>query len=481
MKLVEEEEDDEEIVQTWDQKVRALENEKKELQKRLDTDEEEDSIQLKSLNNKIDELLAENNELKAAIGQLEAQVDMVDQNPSTVSAFDGYSTARQNRPSIKLDVLKQKINQMVIENDELKSTIARLRWASNYHQNVEEYNSEEEVIEEEVEDFMSAEDISQLEDQLNQLKDLLSSEQSESKKWKEMYESLKKEKEESTKSSKNNKNGDTFDENVIYDWVLNSTNVLKEALVKGSGVVGTKLKEIFDKLTENDSIFSGDISMGINATQTVFYELNRRLQNKWQELQDLKDVLSNGNKKISNKMSKLLERTVRKLQDAGNKLLSKEERLKSRVDAFSNRISKLIVDLDNKWNNLLNKLSDRYSKQHKSSETYENSEPKINWFFERAKSRRQHQTSPSDTETDGNRKSNIEFDRVVIDDSDVDQFSDSGVEEEEAEENWFLRKAKKPKINNDFEFERPNHKSRRHSYRTKQEFAQKFDYTSRQR
>lgn len=503
MKLVEEEEDDQVIVQSWDSKVKVLEHENQELQRRLEDEEEEDSLQMKRFNDRIDELLAENNELKSAIAQLEAQVVMVSPNPNPVLIEDqlrsGKSEEQQSIdqtsiPIIKLDLLKQKINQLVVENDELRSTIARLRWANHRSESESEVEVDDPTITDEMADKV-------LEEQLEELRQLLSSEQNESKMWREMYEKLRLEmidkmskegSKGSTNSGDNGKNANDnniFDENQIYDWIFNSTNVLKEALVKGSGVVGDRLKAMFHKISENESIFSGEVLRGINSTQSVLFELSRQLQDKWQELQDLRTAFADGSQKISTKMSKLLDRTIRKLQEASNKLLStNEEDIDQKVEHFSNHISKLIKNLDKKWNNLFNKLSDRYYKQSSNSESStedkdkQSSDPKTNWFFERAKSRREEQMktrSASQTQTDDRLKSDYEYNRIVIEESDDTDSDDSGVDEEPEEGvNWFLRKAKKTNVNDDSnEFE--SHRRRRMKYKTTKQFAHRFEYNSR--
>lgn len=493
-KLVEEEADDAVIVQSWGDRVRVLQNENKELQKRLEDDEEEDSLLVSQLNKRIDELVAENSELKSAIGQLEAQVVMVDSSGHKSSQHQWTDrkqwTSDERKTPIKLDLLKQRINQMVIENDELKSTIGRLRWAN---QNDKEKDKESptqvrsDPLESEELESESAEETTivsqeedndlltkQMEEELNQLRQKLWSEQNESQMWRDMYEKLKNEMlekmvnervveesvdgrsrqtitEEEEVNSGGHQKSDPLNENVdnVYDWVLNSSHVLKEALVSGSGVVADKLRALLD---------NNQLLRGINATQSVVYDLNSRLQNKWQELQDLKTVLANGNQKISNKMSKLLDKTVRKLREASDKLLTKEEDIERRVNHFSNHITRLIVNLDKKWNNLLNKLSDRYAKQSESSaeesvQQFESSESKINWFFLRAKSRREESQPMSD--------GGQEVDEKVDD-----------------QENWFLRKARKPKEPIAGE-ESPHHwyHSRRDRLKRSRHFEQSYRYS----
>ncbi|CAG2178845.1 unnamed protein product, partial [Oppiella nova] len=523
MKLVEEEEDDEVIVQSWGSRVALLEAENQELKIRFEEDEEEDEEVMQRLNDRIVELLAENQELKAAIYQLEAQVVNVVHTPSDIdSSAKSYSYAEDKSTTagtanlkvpVKLDLLKQRINQMVIENDELKSTIARLRWTS--HDTIETEDSDqvidEYIADEEVEEMDNIQESSEeLERQLNELRDRLNTEQMEAKKWREMYENLKTTADDNINQNENNKpqkpssdkmddtidDEDIIEDNVIYDWVLNSTNLFREALHKGSSVISHKLKGLYDRLmSDNESIIPLEVFNGLNLTQTVIIDLNRRLQNKWQELQDLKTVFASGNEKISNKMSRLYAQTIRKLHDAKNKLLSKEKTMRSKVDEFTVHMSRLVNKMDDKWNQLLNKLSKRYSKdsstgpedQHSSRDTKgdEEFEPKINWFFRRANSRRkQHVYGPGFGSTTRTART-VEFDRkvrvnaysrhVTLDeDSDADESSDreeavdSGVDsdaEHEEDVNWFLKRPKKSKLGTDYEFERPTARQRRMKYR----------------
>jgi hypothetical protein len=472
MKLVEEEEDDEVIVQSWGNRVALLENENKELRSRIEDDEEEDSVVLQNLNDRIDELLKENNELKSAIAQLEAQVVMVGHNPATISSSDGeYSLPRlpksTDKFSIKLDLLRQRINQMVLENDELKTTIARLRWSEK------SYDSDL-VLEEEEDEENPALDLSKLEEQMNNLKEMLMTEQTESKKWKEMYEEMKFKNEEML-NKENNNNRKQFDESVVYEWIWNSTNALKEVLISGSSVVGDRLKAMFEQLSKSESIIPNEIYNGINATQSILADLNQRLQNKWEELQNLKNVMSNGNQKLSYKMAKLLENTLRKLQDAGEKLINNENTLKARVEHFSNRISKLVENLDNKWSELLNKWSKRYSKRFDSNEETKSNTIPNNWFLERASARRAQQT-----ENEG-----IIRNADEIKGNENSGFVESNAEESDnSEENWYLKKGKKSKINEEFNTNSDKLKAKKMKLKDNQQFANKVHYScsnSRQR
>ncbi len=467
MKLVEEEEDDEVIVQSWGNRVAILENENKELRSRIEDDEEEDSVVLQNLNDRIDELLKENNELKSAITQLEAQVVMVGHNPTTISSSDGeYSLPRLPKSSdkvpIKLDLLRQRINQMVLENDELKTTIARLRWSEKSH------NSDL-VLEEEEDEENPDLDLSNLEEQMNSLKDMLMTEQIESKKWKEMYEEMKLKNEEILNKENNNNNNNNrkqFDESVVYQWIWNSTNVLKEVLISGSSVVGDRLKAMFEQLSKSESIIPNEIYNGINATQSILSDLNQRLKNKWEELQNLKNVVSNGNQKLSYKMAKLLENTLRKLQDAGEKLINNENTLKARVEHFSNRISRLVENLDNKWNELLNKWSKKYSRRYDSNEEIKSNTMPNNWFLERASARRAQQT-----ENEG----------IVKNADEVKDNENSGFVEsdgEDSEENWYLKKGKKSENNEEFNTNSEKFKTRKMKLKDSQQFANKVHYSS---
>ncbi|CAG2113270.1 unnamed protein product [Medioppia subpectinata] len=512
MKLVEEEEDDEVIVQSWGSRVALLETENQELKTRLVEDEEEDSVVMARLNARIGELVTENQELKAAINQLEVQVVNVGHNPAAGVDTNGYSNARvidtetAGKVPIKLDLLKQRINQMVIENDELKSTIARLRWTSHDQMIVDEDSDpliDEEIIEEEEESSpeyesqeSSAEEMEQLERQLNELRDMLSTEQMESKKWRQMYESLKTTKSDDnidktpnkdnqrSKPSKNKPKEAADNDNILFDWVLNSTSLFKDAVRKGSAVFSDRFQELYNKvMAENESIIPLEVFNGLNLTQTVITDLNRRLTNKWHELQDLRTVFTAGNEKISAKMSRLYAQTVRKLHDAKHKLLSKEESVRSKVDQFSARMSRLVDKMDAKWNQLLAKLSKRYGQQPSAEKSGRQSadeeyEPKINWFFERANSRRQQPYTT--TGFAGHQRSTDRLDRTIRVNvnsrhrvlkgdlySDVDSGDDevdndydgsdgdsSGAEEAE-DVNWFLKERRKPRMESDYSFPRP--------------------------
>ncbi|KAI2802061.1 hypothetical protein BLOT_010253 [Blomia tropicalis] len=121
-KLVEEEFDDLELEHTWGNRVVKLQNENEELRKTIVDDDVEDRKLIIALEDRITKLSDENSELLQIIERLEQQFDSkpditVDDN----SELD-YST--------RYSFIRDQINQLMSENEDLRNKVAHYRWIS---------------------------------------------------------------------------------------------------------------------------------------------------------------------------------------------------------------------------------------------------------------------------------------------------------------------------------------------------------------
>ena len=403
--------------------------ENEDLRSLLESDDEADYEMMEKLNKRIAELQEENKELYSGLSLLEAQIEMAGNNPTIAtsrnqlnqfdsSIKDSHDQSKPNSIPSKLDLLRQRINQLVGENDDLKSTIARLRWSKQMQETVD--NDDDESI-----------DVASLEKQLDNLRDMLELEQSESKKWKQMYEDIKAKTMETEKNKQN--------EALISDWLVNFADMLKEGLVTGSAAFGQRVKNILETVTKSSVVLTDELNHGINMTQEIIANLNDRLQNKWRELQNIKIV--NEDQKLTSKMAKLLENTIQKIQQASEKFSTNTRPFSTRIKQFSAKINKLILNLDSKWDHLMNKAFGKSEKSKSDQSEFDQSKSgqdnvddnqgDSNWIFERANARRKNLKNDLNENWVFERARDREIQRINLDDH------------EKIKENWFLKRRHK--------------------------------------
>lgn len=140
-KLVEEEEDDQEIVETWGQRVAVLQNENDELRKTIEVDDVEDMKVIDELKAKINLLSEENRELKSIFEQLEKQIfgDGESKNEHKNNYLDNneqfYESFNKDNSNLSTyyNSIRERINQLMSENEDLKSNIALYRYSAIYN------------------------------------------------------------------------------------------------------------------------------------------------------------------------------------------------------------------------------------------------------------------------------------------------------------------------------------------------------------
>lgn len=448
--------------------------ENSDLRSLLESDDEADYEMMEKLNKRIAELQEENKELYSGLNLLEAQIEMAGNNPKIATSRnqlnqfdspikDSHDQSKENSIPSKLDLLRQRINQLVGENDDLKSTIARLRWSKQMQETVD--NDDDESI-----------DVASLEKQLDNLRDMLELEQSESKKWKQMYEDIKA---KTTETEKNKQN-----EALISDWLVNFTDMLKEGLVTGSAAFGQHVKNILETVTKSSSVLTDELNHGINMTQEIIANLNDRLQNKWRELQNVKIV--NEDQKLTSKMAKLLENTIQKIQQAGEKFSTNTRPFSTRVKQFSAKINKLILNLDSKWDHLIHKAFRKSGKSKSGQDNVQgnvqgngqgngqdnvDNQGETNWIFERANARRKNLKNDLNENWVFERARDREIQRINVDDH------------EKIKENWFLKRRHKfnSKRFDDYHNLKSDHENMRNHFDDENDMNRKTNRFSKQR
>ncbi|KAI1301398.1 hypothetical protein HDE_02676 [Halotydeus destructor] len=369
VRLMEEEEDDILIAESLEEKISQLKNENDALKSKL-----EDDGKFRSLEKTVDTLNKDNMELKSALRNLHMQMNMDYDDEANVG--DDFNNTEE--PLKRLDAIRQRINQLLFENEDLKSTIARLRYTKE---------TEPEPIDNSVE---------ALEEQLEALQNIVDLEKEEAKKWKALFEA------ERAKSTENSK---------ISEYQSNDfRNILMDSIIGNSDVLGTALKSMVESGFETVAEISKEVDSRIAIIQDTATELHSSLVSKWQSLNSFNSEENEfGSQKIIGKMAALLSTTMRKLQDSGDKFSTTQKPLESRITKLATRMSKISDNLETKWIEINKKLYRRlYAEEGKAT---------ADWYWERSKSRR----TPSGMTEDGNwmlaRAKNREIQRVDIEDS----------------------------------------------------------------
>ncbi|OTF73588.1 hypothetical protein BLA29_005915, partial [Euroglyphus maynei] len=128
VKLEEEEQDDREMAEDYNQRVTRLQEENQELLDRFRIDEDEDERLIGELKSKIWLLELNNQQLQRLLKNLERQISMhTDNDVEEVIMNENESYQRYN-------IIRQRINQLMLENEELKARIARYRWTNGEQQ-----------------------------------------------------------------------------------------------------------------------------------------------------------------------------------------------------------------------------------------------------------------------------------------------------------------------------------------------------------
>lgn len=188
-KLEEEEEDDQEIVQTWGQRVALLQSENEELRKSIEVDDQQDEIVIGELRDRIARLSGQNRELRDILEQLESQV-----SGGNVASLAENGSLDRDVIVTRHSLIRQRINQLMTENEELKSNIALYRWtkptASGQSEEDPSFFDASYLEDQQQEEDFNQRLIETLHTKLKVLHRQLLFEQKESNHWKNKFESL---------------------------------------------------------------------------------------------------------------------------------------------------------------------------------------------------------------------------------------------------------------------------------------------------
>ncbi|XP_075535722.1 uncharacterized protein LOC142571337 isoform X3 [Dermacentor variabilis] len=169
-RLEEEETDDILVQQQLEMKVRSLTEENEELQSRLSHESQREAA-LQSLEHQVQRLLSENERLKRS---------MQEQLPSSVTTG-------------RISLLRDTVNRLIIENEDLKAVVARLRYGRPLPVSDEaaSYKPKDDHQGEGIADEVPKDPQSAGKDQLSELLDVLKKQQADSKQWRRLYDELR--------------------------------------------------------------------------------------------------------------------------------------------------------------------------------------------------------------------------------------------------------------------------------------------------
>lgn len=312
-KLEEEEEDDQELELTWGNRVAELVNENEELRQTLVEDDAEDMKVLNELRSQMDSIKRENGELKTIIEHLDKQ--MVNGPSSTTFESDWSAEFEKSNAAeyvARYNIMRDRINQMMFENEELKGKIARYRWTA-------QKKDDDEKDEERHESKMKA-----LKARISILNRQLQGEQIESRRWKEKFESIIKKMKNSQTQTTNQKRSRQESENYRKSDSDNSDNSKNNQQNKRSDEEESPRKRKWNtfrtKINKNFESFSA-------KSKQFFNNFVDKVKNRWSKLHRKysKDVKSNiplnGDKLL--KIGQFLESALENVQNFSEGLLKK--------------------------------------------------------------------------------------------------------------------------------------------------------------
>ena len=378
------------------------------------------------LESKIKQLENVNHDLKDALRLLQNQMELADdvsfsQDEAIVSNHnqDNVESLGEDDPTnpVKIDLLRQRINSMVQENEDLKKVIGRLRWSNkqaedpirstqvSYSYSSSSSPPPSHAHSESASTNTKNSDILLLEQELQKLTQLLIGERNEALKWKNLYTESQNNKDfEYNDAFVDNDNDEEEDDddydaeeeeeeeelwsldNNVYNWVvsLNVSDILKEKFSNGAKV----LVDAWDAISENTlkikESMPGELYQRAAEAQDALAHFFQGIISKYTEIQNLNisDLYDNEfTQKYLDKLADLLNSSAKKLQEAGSKLNSNHKSLESRINKLSSKISKIMKGLEIKWTEFRNKWE-------KKSESSQNKKWSSNWHTNRPQTRR---------------------------------------------------------------------------------------------
>uniref|UniRef100_A0A131Z0H6 Myosin 2 heavy chain non muscle n=1 Tax=Rhipicephalus appendiculatus TaxID=34631 RepID=A0A131Z0H6_RHIAP len=293
-----EETDDVLVQQQLETKVQALTEENQELQSRLGHESQREAA-LRSLEHQVQQLLSENEMLKRSMRE-----------PVTTS---------------RISRLRDTVNRLIIENEDLKTVVARLR----YGRPVPVGDNDASRSSNNGADKGPKDPQSTSKDQLSELLDVLKKQQADSKQWRRLYDELRRN--EHSASSK-----------TVWRKLLVLGQTLFDDMQTG---LDRTLESLIDLAKKGSSVASDVRPMVQDLGEKVRRELNRRRE-------ELDGYLHGSGKpigSISQTMS-LLESSVKKVFDAGRKFVAKgQEATGKHAEKLVAKLTKVAQMLSSDW------------------------------------------------------------------------------------------------------------------------------------
>lgn len=381
-----EETDDVLVQQQLETKVQALTEENQELQSRLGHESQREAA-LRSLEHQVQQLLSENEMLKRS---------MREASPATTS---------------RISRLRDTVNRLIIENEDLKTVVARLRYGRPVPVRDDDSSSNsEDGADEGPKDPQSTS-----KDQLSELLDVLKKQQADSKQWRRLYDELRRN--ERSASSK-----------TVWRKLLMLGQTLFDDMQTG---LDRTLESLIDLAKKGSSVASDVRPMVQDLGEKVRRELNRRRE-------ELDGYLHGSGKpvgSISQTMS-LLESSIKKVFDAGRKFVSKgQEATGKHAEKLVSKLTKVAQMLSSDWEASSEKAEDSFTEP---TSTPRREEAKHSW--------RNHKAVNVDEDDDcqgGSRCSKKnEAKRKVTTEKPATRNKQLLDVEETEEEDWFSTRAK---------------------------------------
>lgn len=307
-RLEEEETDDILVQQQLETKVRSLTEENQELQSRLGHESQREAA-LWSLEHQVQQLLSENERLKRS---------MQEQVPSSVT------TSRISR-------LRDTVNRLIIENEDLKAVVARLRYGRPLplSDDAASYKPKGDRQGEGITDEVSKNPQPAGKDQLTELLDVLKKQQADSKQWRRLYDELR-------------RNQDSASSKTVWRKLLVLGQTLFDDMQTG---LDRTLESLVDLAKKGSSVATDVSPMVQDLGEKVRRELNRRRA-------ELDGYLHGSGKpvgSISQTMS-LLESSIKKVFEAGRKFVSKgQEATGKHAEKLVTKLTKVAQMLSSDW------------------------------------------------------------------------------------------------------------------------------------
>lgn len=338
------------------EKARQLEEENEELRARLVEEETDDVLLQQQLEDKVQKLKEENEKLKSRLGQDSLReatlLSLARQVQELQTENQHLKQTMQETPLIKVEeekhtsrvsLLRDKVNHLVMENEDLRGVVARLRYGPPLQTTAPEDVTPEQTTEKDclekqrtpspgTRDNTATLDMG-IKEKLDSLSESLKRQQSDSKHWRKLYEELKGSREKEGATS-------------VWKKLLGLAQTLYDDM---ESALDSILESLF-RLVKESSHSSTEVAVQL---QDLVEQMRKEVTHRRSELKDyleqpVEEAALGQGMAISRTMS-LLEGSVRKVFEAGVKFISKsKEATDQKVDKLLSKLSKVAQALKKK-------------------------------------------------------------------------------------------------------------------------------------